>query len=88
MELPKELWLAEELGFALQLTNIASGKRKTTCKGTWLFDHVVLRDQVANYNRYISNTTVVMITKLGRIVSYLKRLLIIKLLDPLVTCSC
>lgn len=35
MELPKELWLAEELGFALQLTNIASGKRKTTCKGTW-----------------------------------------------------
>ena len=40
-------------------------------KITWSFDHVVLRDYVTNWNRYISTTAVPMATKLGTIVTYL-----------------
>ena len=33
--------------------------------------HVVLRNNVKNYNHYIFNTIVLMTTKFGRMVSYL-----------------
>ena len=42
------------------------------------FSHVLLRDHMRNKNRYISNTTISMATKLGRMVTCLDCLLPIK----------
>ena len=36
------------------------------------FDHVVLKDHVTKSNHCISNTTVLMATKLGRMATYLQ----------------
>ena len=72
----------KELRFHIQSALVIRGP---TYKVPWPFDQVVLWDHVKNWNHYISNTTVPMPTKLGRKVAYLKRLLPIKLLDPLVT---
>ena len=49
---------------------------------------MVLQDHVTNKNHYISNNTVPMATKPGRVVTYIKWLQPIDLLDPLVTWSC
>ena len=46
---------------------------------------MVLRDHATNYNHYIFTTTVSMATKLGGMVIYLERLLIIKLYKDLIT---
>ena len=46
-------------------------------KVTWLFNHVVFRNNVTDCNHYISNTTVSMFTKLGRVWTYREGLLII-----------
>ena len=50
----------------------------------WPFDRVILRDLVKK-NHYISNTTVSMATKLGKMVTYLDLLPPIKLFDPVET---
>ena len=60
----------------------------TAHKVTWHFDHVVLEDQLTNWNHYVSPTKVPMATKLGRIVTHLDGLLPIKSHDPLITRSC
>ena len=54
----------------------------------WLFDHIVLRDHLTNWNYYISITKVDMATKLCRTVTYLDVLLSIKSHDLLNRCSC
>ena len=59
-----------------------------TRKITWPFDHIVLQDHVTNWNYYISTTVVPMVTKLGRMVTYLELLLTIKLFNGLITWSC
>ena len=46
-----------------------------------LFDHLILRNHVKNLNSYISITTVLMATKLGRLVTNLLGFLPM-LLDP------
>ena len=57
-------------------------------KVTWAFDHVVLRDHVRKWNHYISSIKAPMATKLGRMVTYLDFLLLIKSHDPLIMWSC
>ena len=52
------------------------------------FDHVIVEDYVINYNQYFSITTVPIATKLGRVVTYLDGLLLIKLHDSLIMWSC
>ena len=47
-------------------------------KITWSFDHVVLRDHVINLNYYIFTNTVLIATRLGRMVIKLEELLITK----------
>ena len=49
-----------------------------THKITWLFGHLVFQDHVTNWNHYIATITVSVGTKLGRMLTYLERLLLIK----------
>ena len=44
----------------------------STHKGTWPFDHVTFRDDMTNKSHYISTTTVLMATKVGRMLTYLE----------------
>ena len=46
------------------------------------------QDHLRNYNHYISITRVPMATKLGKMITYLDRLLLIKSHDPLISWSC
>ena len=55
---------------------------------TWCFDQVISWDHVSNQNHYVSATAVLIAIKLGKTVSYFEQLSPIKLLDPLITCSC
>ena len=59
-----------------------------TYKVTWPFYCMTFHDHVTNWNYYISNTTVPIVTKLGRMVNYFNQLLPLKLLNHLVTWSC
>ena len=56
-----------------------------THKVPWLFNHLVLRDHRTNYNHYTSTITMRMATKLGTLVTYLRRLLLTKPHVPLIT---
>ena len=56
-------------------------------KVIWPFGHVVLYDHVTNQSHYIFTTTVSIATKLGRMVTQLDGLLLIKLHDSLITWS-
>ena len=55
---------------------------------TRLFGLVVFRDHMTNWNHYISNTTMPMSDKFGRLVTDLEGLVRIMLPDPFVTWSC
>ena len=55
----------------------------TTYKATWPLHNVVLWDHGANQNYNFSNITVPMSTNFVKMVAYLKKLLLTKLLDPL-----
>ena len=57
-------------------------------ENTWSFDHVVLRDNMAEYSYFNSTTRVVIATKLGRMVVHLDGLVPIKPYDHLITWSC
>ena len=54
---------------------------------TWPIDHVVLRDHVTNL-KHIFTATAPVATKLGRMVTYVDGLLLMKLHDPLITWCC
>ena len=54
-------------------------------KVTQPFNHVILQDLVVNLNHYISTTTVPMVIKHGRMVTYLDEHLPVKSNDPLIT---
>ena len=56
------------------------------CVLTWPFNYGVLLDHVTNSKHYISTTTISLATKLGKVVIYHEELLLIKLLDPSITC--
>ena len=62
--------------------------RMVAHKVIYLFDYVILRDQVTNQNHYISTITVPMTTELGRMLTYLEGLLTIKSHNTLITWSC
>ena len=55
---------------------------------TWHFDHVFLEDHVTNQNHYIFLFKVLMAAKVGRIVTYLERLLPIMSYEGSITWSC
>ena len=77
--------------FASKLSFLLKSRWHLNLAGRWVTivsDHVVFRHPVTNWTNYISNTTVPMATKLGRIVTYLGWLLPIMLPIPLVTWAC
>ena len=59
-----------------------------THKVTWLFNQVVLRDHVKKYNHYICTTPMPMAAKISRMVTYLERLVSMKLHDHIITWFC
>ena len=52
------------------------------------FDHMFLQAHATNKTHCISTTRVPMATKLGRMMTYLDGLQLIKPYDPLITCRC
>ena len=62
--------------------------RPPTHDVTWPFDDVVLWNNVSNWSHYISITTVLVSTKLGRVLSYLKGLPPVKSHGSWVKWSC
>ena len=59
-----------------------------THKVTWPCNHVILRDHVTNWKHYIPTTTMLMATKVWRMVTNFKRLLSIKPHDHALTWFC
>ena len=52
------------------------------------FGQVLLQDHLAKKNYYLSTTIVIMATKIGRVMTYIKGLLIIMSYYPLIKRSC
>ena len=86
---PKSLYLHyESLYGHLTWENGNLSWETSAYKVKWRFVHVLLRHHVTSQRRYISTTTVSMVTNFGKNVSHLPGLLPIKSLDTSITWSC